>query len=82
GHDPFPQAQLDALVTLLRDIVRRRGITRDHVVRHSDLDHGHMSCDKSRRRKVDPGAAFPYPAVLDRVFGRRQTAVAPHAGHG
>lgn len=68
GKDPFPQAQQDALVALLRDIVQRRGITRDHILRHSDVDHGRMSCDKSRRRKVDPGAAFPYKAILDRVY--------------
>ena len=68
GIDPFPEAQLDSLVKLLRDIKLRRGIKRDGIKRHSDLDHGHMSCDKSQRRKVDPGAAFPYESVLDRVF--------------
>ncbi|HEY6094910.1 MAG TPA: peptidoglycan recognition family protein [Gallionellaceae bacterium] len=82
GKDPFPPAQLDALVKLLRDIVQRRGITRDHIVRHSDLDHGRMACDKSHRRKVDPGAAFPYKAVLDRVYDAGETVVAPRAGHG
>jgi len=68
GHDPFPQAQLDALVRLLRDIVQRRGIPRDGIKRHSDLDHDMMHCDPTQRRKVDPGAAFPYDAVLNQVF--------------
>lgn len=68
GHDPFPAAQLTALVKLLRDIVQRRGITRDGIKRHSDLDHALLSCDKTQRRKVDPGAAFPFKAVLNRVF--------------
>lgn len=68
GHDPFPEAQLASLVKLLRDIVQRRGITRDGIKRHSDLDHARLDCDKSQRRKVDPGAAFPYKAILDRVF--------------
>jgi N-acetyl-anhydromuramyl-L-alanine amidase AmpD len=71
GVDPFPQAQLDALVGLMRDIVARRGVAREGVRRHSDLDHGHMACDKARRRKVDPGAAFPFRAVLDAVFTQR-----------
>ncbi|MGA9665285.1 MAG: peptidoglycan recognition family protein [Gallionella sp.] len=71
GHDPFPKAQLDTLVKLLRDIKQRRGITRDGVKRHSDLDHAMLSCDRTQRRKVDPGAAFPYKAILDRVFGPR-----------
>jgi N-acetyl-anhydromuramyl-L-alanine amidase AmpD len=68
GRDPFPEAQLAALVKLLRDITQRRGITRNGIKRHSDLDHALMSCDKTQRRKVDPGAAFPFNSVLDRVF--------------
>lgn len=71
GHDPFPEAQLAALVKLLRDIKQRRGITRDGVKRHSDIDHALLSCDRMQRRKVDPGAAFPYKAILDRVFKTR-----------
>jgi len=68
GIDPFPDAQLTSLVKLLGDIKQRRGITRDGIKRHSDLDHGKMSCDKTQRRKVDPGAAFPYKAILDQLF--------------
>jgi N-acetylmuramoyl-L-alanine amidase len=58
-------------VKLLRDIKQRRGITRDGVKRHSDLDHAMLSCDRTQRRKVDPGAAFPYQAILDQVFKTR-----------
>jgi hypothetical protein len=68
GLDPFPDAQLTTLVMLLRDIRQRRGITRDGIKRHSDLDHARLSCDRTQRRKVDPGAAFPYESILDRVF--------------
>lgn len=68
GRDPFPEAQLNALVQLLCDIKQRRGIARDAIKRHSDLDHARMACDKSQRRKVDPGKAFPHKAILDRVF--------------
>ena len=68
GRDPYPAAQLDSLVKLLRDIRQRRHISRDHIKRHADLDHGRMSCDRSQRRKVDPGTAFPYEAVLDAVY--------------
>jgi len=68
GLDPFPDAQLASLVKLLRDIKQRRGITRDGIKRHSDLDHARLSCDRTQRRKVDPGAAFPYESILDRVF--------------
>lgn len=68
GRDPFPKAQLDALVKLLRGIKQRRGIKRDGIKRHSDLDHALLWCDRTQRRKVDPGAAFPYKAILDRAF--------------
>jgi N-acetylmuramoyl-L-alanine amidase len=70
GRDPFPEAQLNALVELLRGIAQRRGIAREGVLRHSDLDHAALPCDKTQRRKVDPGAAYPHEAVLDRVFAR------------
>lgn len=72
GKDPFPELQLDALVKLLRDIVQRRNIAREGIKRHSDLDHAMLACDRSQRRKVDPGAAFPYRTILDRVFQQNQ----------
>jgi N-acetylmuramoyl-L-alanine amidase len=68
GRDPFPAAQIASLEGLLRDIVRRRGIARAGVKRHSDLDHAILPCAPRQRRKVDPGAAFPFEPVLDRVF--------------
>ncbi|MBI3479981.1 MAG: N-acetylmuramoyl-L-alanine amidase [Nitrosomonadales bacterium] len=68
GLDPFPEMQLASLVNLLRDIRQRRGIKRDGIRRHSDLDHARLPCDRTQRRKVDPGAAFPYEVILDRVF--------------
>ena len=68
GIDPFPEMQLSALVRLLDDIKQRLGIKREGIKRHSDLDHGKMSCDNTQRRKVDPGAAFPFKSILDQVF--------------
>lgn len=68
GLDPFPAAQLQAVTALLQDIAARRGLTRAAVKRHSDLDHSRLPCDPTRRRKVDPGPAFPYEAVLDAAF--------------
>ncbi len=70
GVDPFPAAQLDALVNLMKDIVARRGIKREGVKRHSDLDRGMMPCDRTKRRKVDPGDAFPFESMLNRVFAK------------
>lgn len=71
GIDPFPAQQLTALVALLTDIEQRHGIGRAGVRRHSDLDLGRLACDRAQRRKVDPGPAFPYESVLDRVYRAR-----------
>lgn len=68
GIDPFPESQIDALVKLLGDIKQRRHIRRDGVKRHSDLDLAFSPCDRKQRRKVDPGKAFPFERVLERVF--------------
>lgn len=72
GRDPFPEAQLAALVQLLRDIAARRGIGRDGIKRHSDLDRSMLPCGTGQRRKVDPGEAFPFERVLERVYQRAQ----------
>lgn len=68
GVDPFPEAQIRAVTALIQDIAQRRGLPRQAVQRHSDLDRTLMPCDRTKRRKVDPGPAFPYQAVLDAVF--------------
>jgi N-acetylmuramoyl-L-alanine amidase len=70
GVDPFPETQLEALVKLMREIVARHPIKRDGIKRHSDLDRGMMPCDPKRRRKVDPGDAFPIDSVLNRTFSQ------------
>lgn len=67
GVDPFPEPQVRALTALLQDIARRHGLSRAAVKRHSDLDLSTLPCDRTQRRKVDPGPAFPWPAVLDAV---------------
>ncbi len=68
GKDPFPEPQMASLVKLLKDIKQRRGIKRDGIKRHSDLDRAMSPCNKKQRRKVDPGDLFAYDLVLDRVF--------------
>jgi N-acetylmuramoyl-L-alanine amidase len=57
GYRPFPDAQIQALVPLVHDIVTRHRITRGNVVGHSDV---------APTRKQDPGELFPW-ATLARV---------------
>ena len=51
GYRAFPEAQIEALLPLLADIVRRHDISRTNVVGHSDV---------APARKQDPGELFPW----------------------
>ncbi|MET0239376.1 MAG: N-acetylmuramoyl-L-alanine amidase [Sphingobium sp.] len=51
GYREFPEAQIDALIPLVHDIMERHHITRGNVVGHSDV---------APARKVDPGELFPW----------------------
>lgn len=51
GYRPFPEAQMDALLPLLADILERHDIPRANVVGHSDI---------APARKDDPGELFDW----------------------
>jgi N-acetylmuramoyl-L-alanine amidase len=60
GHDfglpDFPDAQIDAVIALLRDILARRSLAPSRVVGHSDVAPG---------RKQDPGEKFPWQRLAE-----------------
>ncbi len=60
GKEPFPDAQVEALIRLLDDLTSRHRIPRTEVIGHSDLAPG---------RKVDPGPLFPWKRLFDAGFG-------------
>lgn len=60
GSEPFPEAQIDALIALLRDLAQRHGIAPSQVIAHADLAPG---------RKIDPGQWFPWKRLFDAGFG-------------
>ena len=51
GYRDFAEEQIDALIPLVHQIMRRHGITRGNVVGHSDI---------APARKQDPGELFPW----------------------
>ena len=60
GREPFPQAQIDALLRLLAELKARYSIPQANFVGHADVAPG---------RKVDPSRHFPWRALAERGFG-------------
>jgi N-acetylmuramoyl-L-alanine amidase len=53
---PFPPAQIEAVVALVKDIVKRHGIRPERIVGHSDV---------LPQYKQDPGPTFPWKRLAD-----------------
>lgn len=60
GKSPFPDAQIDSLIVLLRDLTTRLRIPPTQIIGHSDL---------APTRKIDPGPLFPWKRLHDAGFG-------------
>ena len=70
GHEPYPDAQITALLVLLADVGERY-----HIPPANYLGHG----DVAPRRKVDPGAYFPWSTLAQHGFGLWCDAPLPDA---
>ena len=70
GLPEFPDAQIDALIPLCRDIVGRHPIPPHRVLAHSDVAPG---------RKLDPGERFPWRRLAEGGVGHW---VEPASGGG
>jgi N-acetylmuramoyl-L-alanine amidase len=55
-YAPFSQAQIDQLVLLLKDIVKRHNIAPGNILGHNDI---------APQRKQDPGPLFPWKQLAD-----------------
>ena len=55
-YAPYPQAQIDVVIALAKEIVARHDIRPDHVLGHADIAPG---------RKQDPGPMFPWKQLAD-----------------
>jgi N-acetylmuramoyl-L-alanine amidase len=60
GHDfglpDFPDAQIEAVIALVGDILARRNLAPSRVIGHSDVAPG---------RKLDPGEKFPWKRLIE-----------------
>jgi N-acetylmuramoyl-L-alanine amidase len=71
GYRDFPDAQIEAVIALCRDIVARQKIPRERVLAHSDI---------APARKEDPGERFPWARLAAAGIGRWIEPVPIHAG--
>jgi N-acetylmuramoyl-L-alanine amidase len=55
-YAPFPQAQIDEVIALVRDIQKRHQVKPERIIGHSDIAPG---------RKQDPGPLFPWKQFAD-----------------
>ena len=57
---PYSEAQIQSLLTLLKDISKRNGISPRHIIGHSDI---------APLRKLDPGPLFPWNRLAAEGLG-------------
>ena len=55
-YAPFPQAQVDEVIALVRDIQKRHQVRPERIIGHADIAPG---------RKQDPGPLFPWKQLAD-----------------
>ena len=60
GFEPFADEQIDALLVLLDDVVKRNNIPAANIIGHADVAPG---------RKADPSAWFPWQRLAEHGFG-------------
>lgn len=60
GTPPFPDAQIDAVIALCRDLCARHALAPERVLAHSDV---------APARKRDPGEAFPWARLHQEGVG-------------
>ncbi|MCC5861241.1 MAG: N-acetylmuramoyl-L-alanine amidase [Gammaproteobacteria bacterium] len=53
---PYPEAQIDAVIELVRWIAERHGVPPENILGHSDI---------APQRKVDPGPRFPWHRLAE-----------------
>lgn len=78
GKDVFSDDQVNALVGLLADILKRNKLGLQALRGHSEIDNDYLTCNgKKIKRKQDPGDAFPWGSVLNKLRLSMQPEIMP-----
>ncbi|HEY8267722.1 MAG TPA: N-acetylmuramoyl-L-alanine amidase [Xanthobacteraceae bacterium] len=64
GYPHFPRVQIEAVIALCHDIIKRSRIRADRILAHSDV---------APLRKQDPGEKFPWEILHDKGVGHLVT---------
>jgi N-acetyl-anhydromuramyl-L-alanine amidase AmpD len=77
--EEFPEAQVAAAITLVKQIRSRHVIPLGNVITHADVDQRTCTCGDTDvfRRRQDPGSEFPMERLLREIANPGETA-APH----
>ena len=60
GKDPFPEAQIDTLIGLLKRLTKTYDLTPKQIKSHSAVDSRSFECGGRRyKQKIDPGGEYP-----------------------
>jgi hypothetical protein len=73
GIAPFPDAQIVALIELIKSIRSRHAIPIEAIKGHGDVDHRTFKCSgQVHKTRSDPGANFPWARLRAELQGRPQ----------
>jgi len=68
GKDTYSNKQIESLISLLKQIIKRHKLSIEQIKGHELLDNSELNCNgKILKRKQDPGANFPWELLRKKL---------------
>lgn len=61
--EPYTDEQIEAIIQLWSELIKRYGITKEFIAGHDQVDP---------TRKIDPGPLFPYKYIIDAIYHKEE----------